>query len=91
MCEICDAFLKPIDVITPDRYHDLVERAKAAIADGQLECVDSTISLDLIERGHAVPPFRKHTFACARCCQLFILSVGGGDVVGDQWRPLHGN
>jgi hypothetical protein len=86
MCDLCEAFHDDVVVDSSDAWRTAVVRARSAIADGVLELADGP------PLGEARPPEpRKHVLQCATCGQLFILEAGGGHVLGDRWRPLHGN
>lgn len=81
MCPRCDAFHDPVRLDGAAGYAAMLMRARTAVADGELEAMEETVAA-----GRA-----RHVFACAQCAQLFILEVGGGHVLGDRWRLLHGN
>nr|MBA3687079.1 hypothetical protein [Planctomycetota bacterium] len=84
------AFFAPVSVTTVDHYLAQVDRARAALSDDTLDCLESDPELSAIDRDH--PPARaRHVLSCTACAQLFILAFGGCDVIGDQWRALHGN
>jgi hypothetical protein len=89
MCDACDAFFTPVAIDSDAVYHDALERASLAIEDELLELLESSVPLDKAGTGDLT--CRKHTFTCLRCGQLFILERGGCHIIGDQWRPLHGN
>jgi hypothetical protein len=86
MCDGCDAWREDLAAPTPTAWAAATARARAAIDDGTLELVDGPPLDDAPPRGH-----RKHLLQCATCGQLFVLEAGGGHVLGDGWRPLHGN
>ncbi len=89
MCAQCDAFHDSVTLANRADYLAQVDRARAAIAEGTLECVESAPELGEVRAGSAGAA--RHVLSCATCAQLFILEVGACDVLGDQWRPLHGN
>ena len=89
MCDACDDFFAPVAISDDDAYRGALNRARSAVADDVLELLESTVQLDEALTGDL--NCRKHTFTCLRCGQLFILERGGRRVIGDQWRPLHGN
>jgi hypothetical protein len=86
VCSGCEAFHDEVAVREPAAWAAVVARAAAAIAEGALALVDGP-PLD------AAPPRgpRRHVLQCATCAQLFILEAGACHVIGDRWRPLHGN
>jgi hypothetical protein len=81
MCPQCDPYLAPMPMPEAAAYAAALDRARSAQRDGVFDVVEETIA-----GGHA-----RHLFSCTQCAQLFILEVGGCHVLGDQWRPLHGN
>ena len=81
MCAQCDAFHDPQRLADRDAYRAALTRARIAVAADELEAVEEAVAEDRA----------RHVFACTLCAQLFILEVGGCHVLGDQWRPLHGN
>jgi hypothetical protein len=84
MCAACDALLRPISVDSAS-YIAVATMIHGALAAGTLEQMDGPPVAE--ER----PISAKCTFACTECSQLFILEIGGCHLLGDQWRPLHGN
>lgn len=87
MCDACEPFFHPIAVKNSIVLRALLERARSAVDDELLECLESEPA---IIDPNAMKSC-KQTYTCLRCGQLFILEVGGCHVLGDQWRPLHGN
>ena len=81
MCAQCDAFHDPIHLGDAEAYRTALTRACTAADAGDLEAVEEATA----------PGQARHVFACTLCAQLFILELGGCHVLGDQWRPLHGN
>ncbi len=89
MCAQCDDFHDSVRLASVAEYLIQVDRARAAIVEGTLDCLDSCPELAAMPG--AVPAHCRHVFACSLCSQLFILEIGACDALGDQWRPLHGN
>lgn len=81
MCAQCESFHDSVRLGDAHAYAAALARAQRATDAGDLEAVETSTAA-----GHA-----RHVFACTLCAQLFILEVGGCHVLGDQWRPLHGN
>jgi hypothetical protein len=79
-----------VPVVSDSGYVALVDRVRAAVADGSLELVEASLPLERIEPGQPLPAHRRHTFSCPACAQVFILEVGKPGR-RDRWRVLHGN
>ena len=81
MCAQCDRFHDSVRLADAGDYTAALNRARTAVAGDELEAVEESVA-----DGCA-----RHVFACTLCAQLFILERGGCHILGDQWRPLHGN
>ena len=81
MCAQCDAWHDSVRLPDAAAHAAALTRAQSAVLTNDLELVEESTS----------PAQARHVFACTQCAQLFILEFGGCHVLGDQWRPLHGN
>ncbi len=90
MCDRCDPFFLPVPVGSATAYRAIVARLAPVLAEETLELVEASSPWAGL-LGATPPPAARHVFSCTACGQLFILERGGCSVLGDQWRPLHGN
>ena len=81
MCAQCDAWHDSVRLPDAAAHAAALTRANDAVVADELELVEAATT----------PGRARHVFACTQCGQLFILELGGCHVLGDQWRPLHGN
>lgn len=97
-CSVCGPFLTEIAIRGPAEFESVVERVRAAVADGVLEYIafesdgnlaaqPSFLSLDL---GGPWPDAMQYHFECLHCGNRFGLFVETYHGVGGRWAPVGG-
>jgi len=89
MCGACTALCEQVPVTNESDWRALGGRLRTAVADGLIELVESAPAATTI--AEIRPPQLRQVWNCTTCAQLFILEIAGGHLLGDGWRPLHGN
>ena len=93
-CKNCEPFVTEIGIRGPAELESVVERVRAAVADGVLEYIafesdaglagqPSILSFDL---GGPWPDVMRYHFACPVCARRFRLAVDTYRGAGGVWK-----
>jgi hypothetical protein len=94
MCAVCDGYADALAADSPARIAALLDRARRAEADGELEWLDGDGELRDWQDGQPLPgpgSPRRLRWLCRSCSRMFLLELHSRHTLGDGWRPLFGN
>ena len=97
-CSNCEPFNTEMLIRGPAQFESVVERVRAAVADGVLEYSAFEADADLatepsfltLDLAGPWPDVMQYHFECPRCGNRFHLSVETYHGLGGRWSPVSG-